>query len=90
MDLTPFTVYYQHDGKWDSAEIRPCCREDNVVDYAIWKNDKLAFTITKVKTAPGHNWVIALKNADDQVADELVQVLGAEIDRTHRTEEPSK
>ncbi|MDO9376858.1 MAG: hypothetical protein Q7T76_20695 [Ferruginibacter sp.] len=84
MDLTPFTVYYQYHDKWESSEIRPCCREDNVVDYAIWKEDKLAFTITKVKTEPAHHWVIAVKNADDSIEDELVQILGAEIDRNHK------
>lgn len=90
MDLTPFTVYFQYASRWDSAEIRPCCREDNVVDYAIWKNGKLVFTITRVKTGVDHHWVIALKNADDEVDNELVQILGAEIDRSNRPEIPLK
>ena len=90
MDLTAFTVYYQYRDQWDSAEIRPCCREDNVVDYAIYQHDKLAFTITRVKTDPDHHWVVALKNADDDIDDDLVQVLGAEIDRTHKSERPSR
>ncbi len=81
MDLTPFTVQYEYKGQRDEAEIRPCCREDNVVDYAIWKNGKLAFTITKVRTEPDHYWVIAVKNADDLIDNDLVQLLGSEIDR---------
>ena len=88
MDLTPFTVYFQYANRWDSAEIRPCCREDNVVDYAIWQHGKLAFTITRVKRDADHQWVIALKNADDEVDNELVQILGAEIDRSNRSEIP--
>ena len=88
MDLTPFTVYFQYANQWEAAEIRPCCREDNVVDYAIWQHGKLAFTITRVRTGAGHHWVIALKNADDEVDDELVQILGAEIDRSNKAETP--
>jgi hypothetical protein len=81
MDLTPFKVQYEYNGQRAEAEIRPCCREDNVVDYAICKNEKLAFTITKVRTEPNHYWVIAVKNADDLIDNDLVQLLGNAIDR---------
>lgn len=77
MDITPFTIYYAFRNSLYTAEIRPCCREDHVVDYAVWIEHLLAFTITK-QTDNG-NWVIALKNADDDIDYEMVQVIGAEI-----------
>ena len=81
MDLTPFTIHYWYLNQWESAEIRPCCNEENVVDYAVWMNNQLAFTITKLKNnINGPGWIVALKNADKQIDEELVQILGNEID----------
>lgn len=79
MDITPFTIYYVYRDVLYSAEIRPCCREDNVVDYAVWIEHLLAFTLTK-QAATG-KWVIALKNADDDINDEMIQVIGTEIEK---------
>ena len=78
MDTTAFTINFSFKGRLITAEIRPCCREDNIVDYAVWVDDKLEFTVTR---APNNNdrWVIALKNADDQFDDEMIQTIGAEI-----------
>ena len=81
MDLTPFTIHYWYLDQWQSAEIRPCCSEENVVDYAVWLDNQLAFTITKLKNnIDGPGWIVALKNADKQIDNELVQILGNEID----------
>ncbi|MEP6675556.1 MAG: hypothetical protein ABJA78_10385 [Ferruginibacter sp.] len=74
MDITPFTIPYQS----GVAEIRPCCKEDNVVDYAVWTENKLAFTITR-DPDDEDRWVIAMKNADDNFSDELVQETGKKI-----------
>ncbi len=79
MDITPFNIYYSTDNVMTTVEVRPCCKEDNVVDYAIWNKDKLGFTLTKDKQAG--RWVVALKNADDDIVDELVQLLGREIEK---------
>lgn len=86
MDISPFTVYYVQHDVMHSAEIRPCCREDNVVDYAVWENDQLAFTIAQ--QAGSGKWVVALKNADDDIDEELVELIGAEIGkkRAHKNE----
>lgn len=82
MDITPFVIHYLYYGQMTEAEIRPCCKEENVVDYAVWMNGKLEFTITKVKDAPqGSQWTVALKNADNLVDQKLVQIMGAEIDK---------
>ena len=79
MDISPFTVYYVYDNVMHTVQIRPCCREDNVVDYAVWEEGKLNFTLTR--QAGTNKWVVALKNADDDIDDELVQLIGAEIDK---------
>jgi len=82
MDTTPFTVEYSTGLRSQQAQIRPCCKEDNVVDYAVWINNKLEFTITKKKGSE-NGWVIAMKNADDHVDDKVVQNIGREIDKRH-------
>lgn len=74
MDTIPFIVHSQL-GK---AEIRPCCRENNVVDYAVWLDNKLAFTVAK-DLEQHERWVVALKNADDIIGDQLVQEIGNQI-----------
>ena len=81
MDLNPIFIRYNYHGQWKNAKIRPCCRENNIVDYAVWVQGKLEFTITKNNDAPeGSQWVVALKNADNLLDNELVQIIGAEID----------
>jgi len=79
MDITPFFIQYNSNGIPATAEIRPCCREDNVVDYAVWQNGKLAFTITKGNS--NNNWVVALKNADEFIDDDMVQEIGKGIEK---------
>lgn len=79
MDISPFTVYYVQQDVMDSVKIQPCCREDSVVDYAVWTEGQLAFTITQ--HAATKKWVVALKNADDDINDQLVQLIGAEIEK---------
>ncbi len=79
MEITPFNIYYSENNVMHTVEVRPCCYEDNVVDYAIWHEGKLSFTITKDKQAA--KWVVALKNADDDIDDELVQLIGKEIEK---------
>jgi len=83
MDIRPFNIEYKVNGIMRKAEIRPCCREDNVVDYAVWLHGKLAFTVTK-DTAVGR-WVVALKNADEVIDDEEVQQIGNAIQRKYQT-----
>jgi len=79
MDTTPFKISYQHDGIRQYAEIHPCCKEDNIVDYIVYKEGKLAFTITR-NAADNNHWIVALKNADDIIEEEMLQSIGREID----------
>ena len=78
MNISPFTIYYVYKNALYSAEIRPCCREDNVVDYAVWIEHLLAFTITRNEETG--KWVTALKNADDDYEEELLQLIGGQIE----------
>lgn len=84
MDITPYKIIYQVGNTFSPAEVRPCCREDNVVDYAIYTNNQLLFTITKSNN-DGGKWVISLKNADKNIDNEVIQSIGAEIEQ-HNTE----
>lgn len=79
MDISAFTVYYKYRHELYPAEIRPCCREDNVVDFAVWDKGRLVFTLTR--HAGKQKWVVALKNADDHFTDELVQCIGNAIEK---------
>lgn len=79
MDISPFNIYYSEDNVMHTVEVTPCCKEDNVVDYAIRQEGKLAFTITRDRDK--QRWVVAVKNADDNIDDELVQLLGSEIQK---------
>ena len=80
MDTSAFNIYYEHNGKRVSAEIHPCCSQDNVVDYAVWIDEKLAFTIAR-SLEDKDRWVVALKNADDDIDEELVQSIGTTIEK---------
>lgn len=78
-DTTAFKISYSNGGSLQQARIQPCCREDNIVDYAVYVEDKLLFTIARDPARYRH-WLIAMKNADDEISDEIVQSIGREID----------
>ena len=79
MDIKPYQIVYRDGHALNAAEIRPCCNEDNVVDYAVYIQNKLAFNITKSADGRGR-WVVSLKNADKYVDDNVVQSIGSAID----------
>lgn len=79
MDIAPFNIYYVYDDILYNAQVRPCCGENNVVDYAVWEDDELTFTLTR-RSGTG-KWVVSLKNADDDIADEKVQAIGGVIEQ---------
>lgn len=78
-DTAAFTISYGNGGTLQHARIQPCCREDHIVDYAVYVEDKLLLTIAR-DAARSRHWVIAMKNADDVISDEIVQNIGREID----------
>ncbi len=80
MDVSPFDIQYLQDGDLQTASIHPCCKEDNIVDYAVWKDGRLIFTITKDAADPTH-WVVALKNADDDFEEPMIQEIGQAIEQ---------
>ena len=46
MDLTPFFIEFLHNNKMVLAEIKPCCREDEVFYYDVIMDNQFQFTIT--------------------------------------------
>lgn len=77
MDITPYNIVYWDGSSLTPAQVRPCCGEDNVVDYAIYTDTKLLCTITKSDEVD--RWVISLKNADTDINDDIIQRIGSEI-----------
>ena len=81
MDLSPFDIQFNHRNHRQLVEVRPCCKEDDVIYYDIWMDSLYQYTITPGlinEERPG--WRIALKNADKAVDQELVQAIGVEIE----------
>ena len=81
MDLSPFQLKFPHRSRLQSVEVRPCCKEDDVIYYDIWIDNLYQFTITPGlidEEKPG--WRIALKNADKPADNDLVQTIGVEIE----------
>ncbi|MBC7830132.1 MAG: hypothetical protein H7122_20470 [Chitinophagaceae bacterium] len=83
MDLSPFSLEFEHRNRIQSVEVRPCCKEDDVIYYDIWMNNLYQYTITPgLMNDEKPGWKIALKNADKPVDQDLVQTIGVEIE-TH-------
>ena len=81
MDLSPFLLEVQYNNGRQSVEVRPCCKEDDVIYYDIWMDNLYQYTITPGlinEDKPG--WRIALKNADKEVDQQLIQAIGVEIE----------
>ena len=83
MDIKPYEITYLEGGIVHLAQVKPCCGEDNVVDYGIYINHQLSFNVTR--SGVDNNWVISLKNADRNIDDDVVRSIGQAIDQ-HTTE----
>lgn len=79
IDNKAFDIEFKYNQTKQTATIQPCCKENNIVDYAVWQNGKLAFTITR-DMIDRHHWSIALKNADDHFDESMIQSIGAAIE----------
>ena len=81
MDLSPFLLEFKHRNKMQSVEVRPCCKEENVIYYDIWIDNQYQYTITPgLINGDKPGWRIALKNADKTVDQDLIQTIGVEIE----------
>lgn len=82
MDNTnPFFIEFSYNNKAELAEVKPCCQQDNVYYYDISIQNKYQFTITPGTNGKSSLWKISLKNADKQVDDELIEIIGEEIEK---------
>lgn len=82
-ELAPFKVELIEHQQRLVAEIKPCCKEDNVFYYDVWMDDEFQFSLTTNNDAiyPNHGeWKVAMRNADKNVDPKLVQTLGSAID----------
>ncbi len=82
MDISPFFIEFEYNGKWILAEVKPCCQENNVFYYDISLNNQFQFSITQ--SGPDEEtqiWRIALKNADKQFDPKMVQYIGEQIEQ---------
>ncbi len=82
-ELAPFQVEFVKEQQRILAEIKPCCKEDNVFYYYVWMNDEFQFSLTTNNDVmyPNHGeWKVAMRNSDKNVDPELVQTLGSAIE----------
>ena len=87
MNTSPFEIQYHHRNGLTTAVIHPCCKEDSVVDYEVWIDDKLVFMATK-DVEDKARWVVGLKNADDDISEEVIQSIGNAIDEQLSKQRP--
>ncbi len=80
-DTNPFFIEFSYKNKPELAEVKPCCQQDNVYYYDISIQNKYQFTITPGTNGKGTSWRISLKNADKQVDEELIEIIGEEIEK---------
>ena len=79
IDLSPFFIEVYHLGKPVTAEIKPCCKENDVMYYDVYLKNSFQFTITPdVNDEAG--WRISLMNADKEIDPELVRLIGEKIE----------
>jgi hypothetical protein len=80
-DTESFFIEYPYNDETQLAEVRTCCDEDNAFYYDILINNQYQFTITQLHDEENNSiWRLALKNADNPVDPELVQIIGKHID----------
>jgi|GEM_PF-1871732 len=73
-----FEIMFEYDGELFMAQVEPCCGENNIVDYAIYRDGELLYTVTR--SPEDGRWTTAVKNADDAVGQDLLDKIGGKIE----------
>jgi hypothetical protein len=82
MDTKPFFIEYTYKNQLELAEVKPCCQENNVFYYDISIQNQYQFTVTPWgDDKRGLYWRISLKNADKHVDEELIDLIGEQIEK---------
>jgi len=81
MDTNPFFIEFSYKNAAELAEVKPCCQQDNVYYYDISIQNQYQFTITPGSNGNGLEWRISLKNADKHVDNELIEIIGEQIEK---------
>lgn len=82
MDTKPFFIEFLYKNASELVEVKPCCQEDHVFYYDISIKNQYQFTVTPAPDEEkGMAWKISLKNADKQVAQEFIDIIGDQIEK---------
>ena len=82
MDTDPFFIEFTYNNKQELAEVKPCCEANKAFYYDILIQNKYQFTITcSWDGDKGLSWRISLKNEDKKVDEELIEIIGDQIEK---------
>lgn len=82
METEPFFIEYLQKDDFEIAEVKPCCQENNIFYYDIYVRNEYQFTITPVTDdEKGMCWKVSLKNADKNIEQDLIDLIGLEIEK---------
>jgi hypothetical protein len=79
VDLSPFFIEVYYLGKPLTVEIKPCCRENEIMYYDVFLKNSFEFTITP-DISEDNIWRVSLMNADKELDPELVRLIGEKLD----------
>lgn len=80
MDLSPFYIEILQNNDLVIAEIKPCCNQDNAFYYDVHINNQFQFTLTQAAGTEQPGWRVALKNADKNVPEDIIAIIGNKIE----------
>ncbi len=82
MEAKIFFIEYSYNGKNELAEIKPCCGEDDAHYYDVFIRNHYEFTVTpSFNEDEGLIWRVSFKNADKTVNNDLIDIIGLEIEK---------
>jgi len=80
MEISPFFTEFSYKDKVVLAEVKPCCRENNLYYYDISIKNQYQFTISPAFGGEGLTWKVSFKNADKQIDPALIDIIGNQIE----------
>jgi len=80
METSSFFTEFFYKNKLVLAEVKPCCKENNLYYYDISIKNQYQFTVSPSFEREGINWKVSFKNADKQVDPALIDIIGNEIE----------
>lgn len=81
MDSSSYFIEFIYNNKLMLTEVKPCCLQNNMFYYDIAIKNQYQFTVTPIYANKGITWKVSLKNADKQVDQALIEIIGSEIEK---------